>query len=246
LQDDVNVLVRIYATKNPDLPSRITLTTNNQNKITDRDLRANDPIQIQLQRAMREQYGYLYERKNKEFRSVSREEKRRVIPNYKAAQAYLAIVRRKPSQARGYLAKIWSEFYKEIFEQATVEDLITSFAIHDYLTDRAKTLKKDNSTPRDVANVAVYGTFHLARIVGFFLTSDQWGDGNRDQIIQHIEAMEENRSEYLGQLFEQSFEILYDIWRDEAGQEEGPLNPALFFKAGQVVNRIEERISTLQ
>lgn len=45
LDESVKVLLRVYSTDNPSLVEKITLTTNNQNKITDRDdLRANDPF----------------------------------------------------------------------------------------------------------------------------------------------------------------------------------------------------------
>ena len=70
LQDDVRVLVRVYATDTPDLVQRITLTTNSQNRITDRDLRANDRVQVDIQKVKREKYQYLYERKNKEYRAL--------------------------------------------------------------------------------------------------------------------------------------------------------------------------------
>jgi hypothetical protein len=44
LSQDVRVLTRIYETSDPTLVSRIVLTTNNQNQIKSRDLRANDPV----------------------------------------------------------------------------------------------------------------------------------------------------------------------------------------------------------
>lgn len=115
LQNDVRVLLRIYSTADQNLVEEITLTTNNQNRITDRDLKANDVVQRDIQRAMRDLYGYHYERKNKEFRALRGDEQRKIIPNDRAAQAYLAVVMRRPSVARGYLARIWSEHYDDIF-----------------------------------------------------------------------------------------------------------------------------------
>jgi hypothetical protein len=115
LREDVRVLLRVYATDNPGLADRITLTTNNQNRITDRDLRANDGVQVDIQTRMEDLYGYYYERKNKWYKGLRGSQKRRVVPNYKATQAYLAVVRFKPSIARGYLGKIWSDYYREIF-----------------------------------------------------------------------------------------------------------------------------------
>jgi len=66
LASDVRVLTRIYETTELDLVNRIVLTTNNQNKISGRDLRANDPIQMDMEEGFKI-YGYLYERKPRQF-----------------------------------------------------------------------------------------------------------------------------------------------------------------------------------
>ena len=76
LIDDVTVLLRIYATSNADLAKVVTLTTNNQNKITDRDLRANDSVQQLIQNDMQERFSFLYERKNKQYRNLSKVERK--------------------------------------------------------------------------------------------------------------------------------------------------------------------------
>lgn len=57
LRPDTRILLRIYSTDNPNLVERITLSTNNQNKITDRDLRANDPVQRDIEQIMYTKYG---------------------------------------------------------------------------------------------------------------------------------------------------------------------------------------------
>ena len=108
------MLLRVYSTDNPSLVEKITLTTNNQNKITDRDLRANDPVQRDIERIMSDKYGYFYERKNKQYKSLRGPNKKKVVPSPKAARAYLAVVRAKPANARGYLGAIWSDFYGDI------------------------------------------------------------------------------------------------------------------------------------
>jgi hypothetical protein len=83
LKSDTRVLLRVYATDNPTLVEKITLTTNNQNKITDRDLRANDPVQSDIQQLMRDKYGYFYERKNKQFRGLRGPDKKKIVHSQK-------------------------------------------------------------------------------------------------------------------------------------------------------------------
>ena len=77
LRPDVRVLLKIYSTDNPTLTERITQTTNNQNRITDRDLHANDEVQRNIQRIMQDMYQFFYERKNKQFRALHGLQRRR-------------------------------------------------------------------------------------------------------------------------------------------------------------------------
>ena len=242
LREDVHILLRIYATDSLSLTERITLTTNNQNRITDRDLRANDAVQRDIQRIMLERFGIHYERKNKEYRRLQGPKRKSVVPNYKIAQAYLAIVRNKPSVARGYLGKIWAEYYEEIFGKATVEDLLASYLIYKVCADQAKSLP-DPETPelRMENDVKVYGTFHLARIVGYLVTQDSWGTSNRDAISDMITSIQADDS-WLAAHYEQALGVLREIW--ETGLADNP-NPTLFFKANEVQKQISRAIGNL-
>jgi hypothetical protein len=182
LADDVSVLLRLYSTDNPNLIDKITLTTNNQNKITDRDLRANDSVQRDIEHIMNDSYGYLYERKNKQYKGISRSQRHLVIPSPKAAQSYLAIVRLKPSNARGYLGAIWSDFYKEIFENVSVVDLIVTYKIYQICYKESRSTSKISGLSPIQRDCRVYGLFHIARTVGYLLTNDNWGHKNQTSI----------------------------------------------------------------
>lgn len=189
LDPKVRVLLRVYATENQRLVEKITLTTNNQNKVTDRDLRANEPVQRDIERIMLEKYEHFYERKNKQHKNLRGASRKKVVPSPKAAQAYLAIVRAKPANARGYLGAIWSDFYEEIFENASVADLLVSFKILQYCRDRAKIAKRDPMiTPRERTS-RVYGVFHLARVMGARLLHDRWGHANIDAVEKILKSV---------------------------------------------------------
>jgi len=242
LKDDVRLLLRIYATDNLDLAERITLTTNNQNRITDRDLRANDSVQIDIQKIMKERFEYYYERKNKQFRSMRGSQKQRIVPNSKAAQAYLAIVRRKPSIARGYLGKIWSDHYKEIFGNATVGDLLASYLIYRYCYSQARSARKNSSLDRTQGEVAVYGLFHIARICGYLLLNDEWGGKHEETVGAFINQLEDDAS-VLAQAYDDASHILIEI--REQSMSEYP-TPTLYFKAGEVQKNIEQKIASMK
>lgn len=238
LRPDVRVLARIYATADSTLTERITLTTNNQNRITDRDLRANDDVQRDIQHRMELRYGLLYERKNREFRTVRGADRRRVIPSERAAQEYLAVVRKKPSVARGYLGRIWAEEYRSIFENATAEDLICAYFIYKYCAARAREARNHLSETDLSQEVAVYGVFHLATIIGYLLRDDQWGAAHRGGLENLIQPLQDD-SARLHNLYDQALGILVEIRK--ADYKKVP-NPALYFKANEVQVSITRKL----
>jgi AIPR protein len=60
LATDTRVMLRVYETADAQLVDKIVLTTNNQNKISSRDLRSNDKVQIDMQEAF-SKYNLYYE-----------------------------------------------------------------------------------------------------------------------------------------------------------------------------------------
>jgi hypothetical protein len=149
LRDDVQVLVKVFVTGDEAFVDRIVLTTNNQNAISSRGLKANDTAQIDYQRALNEIYGLRYERKPREFRGLSREELRKVISNEKMAQAYLAIVKKKPTIARTQKYRVWhQEWYSQLFPNVTVEKHLLAYLIYDYcLKQKRDALARWQSDP---------------------------------------------------------------------------------------------------
>jgi len=127
LAQDVRVLTRIYQTQDPALVDKIVLTTNNQNQISSRDLRANHPAQLDMERAF-SIYGYFYERKPRQFDAQAIDVKK-LFTNEYVAQAYLAIVLKIPSDGRARKYKVWGESHARIFSGAAVEPYIISAII---------------------------------------------------------------------------------------------------------------------
>ena len=188
LDPRVKLLLRVYATSNQGLVEKITLTTNNQNKVTDRDLRANDPVQRDIEKVMLEKYEHYYERKNKQYRSLRGPAKRNIVPSPKAAQAYLAIARHKPSNARGYLGAIWSDFYEEIFSSVSVPDLLLTYKLLQYCREQAKNAKRSTDLSPSEVSCRVYGVFHIARAMGWRLMQDKWGHTNLKTVEKALKA----------------------------------------------------------
>jgi hypothetical protein len=239
LKDHVNVLLRIYETKDPSLTSRITLTTNNQNKIVGRDLKANDAVQTDIQKIMFDRFGYFYERKGREFSELSPDKKTRIIPNDKAGQAYLAIVRKKPSIARGFAGRVWEQHYDDIFNHTTVEDLLLAYKIHVFCNRMSRAFMKTGEGDDIDREVATYGSYHIARVMGYLLTNDKWGNQQRDK-IKGIISSSENDPKHFVDFYIRAHRIIRAI--REKGYNEKKQTISYYFKAEPVQNAIEKAL----
>ena len=188
LAPDTRVLLRIYQTASPDLVDQIVLTTNNQNKISSRDLRANDPVQTDMERGFL-LYSYFYERKLRQYENQTKIDTQRILPNEVVAQAYLSIVLRKPSDGRGRKYKIWSELYQDIFAgRHVIEPYVLSILIFRATQKWLHASSFVNDADELRRKVANSGMFHVARIAAFFYRNgDKWNlplDELKDQIIE--------------------------------------------------------------
>ena len=168
LQNDVSLLVKIYETQDRTIVDKITLTTNNQNAVSSRDLRSNDTLQLTLMTLFKNR-NYYYERKPRDFKDkdLSREEKQKIISNEKVGQAYLSVVEKKPAIAMSQKSKIWSDFYEDIFS-SEVERLLAAYLLYQQCYQMNKQLQKKASTTGIESAIAKYGHFHVARLVGYY------------------------------------------------------------------------------
>ncbi|PQJ30076.1 AIPR family protein [Rubritalea profundi] len=185
LKADTRVLLRIYETQDPELIDKIVLTTNNQNRISNRDLKANDSVQVDMEAAFLT-YGFLYERKVNQFRSISLEGKR-VVANEVIGQCYLATVMKKPADARRRKYKVWSDYYNHIFSGNSIEPHLLSFLIY----EGAKSWINDNNISKSTNNLerklVNNGIFHITRIVAFLWRgTDSWTTNNLSENISAV------------------------------------------------------------
>jgi hypothetical protein len=205
LQDNTTVILKVFETSDLDLVDKVVLTTNNQNKITNRNLRANDRIQRDLERAF-SIHDYFYERKPRQFQD---EDSNKIIPNELAATAYLAIALKRPSDARSRKYKIWSDYYDSIFKSIHVEMFIVNHLIKQRVS---KYINKSNLTtsPDDTKRyIAKNGQFHIARMTSFmYRKTDDWV--NVDLLKSQLLEIESS-PHYLDQYVQKGFDAIIEI-----------------------------------
>jgi len=205
LQKDTRVLIRIYQTGDCDLVDQIVLTTNNQNKISGRNLRSNDIAQSDLEKGF-ELYNLKYERKPRQYDSIPGVNKHDVISNDIVATAYLGIALKRCSDARSRKYKVWSEFYDKIFSGGVVQPYVVSSLIYTMVRDCLKQDIYKNDTDESRRYLAKNASFHVSRIASFiWRKTDSWAD--LEQLDQQIEQIAKNQVDFYG-LTAEAFEIL--------------------------------------
>ena len=214
LASDVRVLTRIYQTTDPNLVSKIVLTTNNQNQISSRDLRANDPVQIDMEQAF-SIYSYSYERKPRQFEGEALDVER-VFTNEYVAQAYLAVVLKNPSDGRARKYKVWGELHCKVFAGDAVEPYIIAAMLSRRVSDWLRRNGYVTATDETERLIAKRGAFHIARIAAFLWRgNDNWRIDREDlkeQIVQLESATEEVQAH-----FPKALAMLADLIRSSEG-----------------------------
>lgn len=206
LQENTTVILKVFETSDLDLVDKVVLTTNNQNKITNRNLRANDKIQRDLERAF-SIHNYFYERKPRQFQDA---DTNKIIPNELAATAYLAIALKRPSDARSRKYKIWSDYYDSIFKSIHVEMFIVNHLIKQRVSkyiNNSNLVTDENEIKRYIAK---NGQFHISRMTSFiYRKTDSWNDVDllKSQLLE-IEATPDFLDSYTQQGFDALIEIL--------------------------------------
>lgn len=241
LQGGTHVLLRIYQTDDPsdkEIATKIVVTTNNQNKIGNRDLKANDSIQQDIEERFKS-YGYLYERKPNQYVANPRATSNLVATNSLVAQCYLAMVLKKPSDARSRQYKVWGEYYNSIFHNRLAEPYILVWLIYQAAKSWISQYKNDENILR--RKIAKTGIFHVARIATYLWRgNDVWEDQKGKQAIilnEQINVLKSDSNQVIP-YFEEGLLILENIINE---------NPDFFEDLGVALksSRLDEDINKL-
>jgi len=166
LRPDTRVLLKIFETTDPTLASRIVLTTNNQNRISTRDLKANDSVQQDMQRRF-ESYNLLYEHKINQYSTTTLTAGQRIVSNEDVGQAFLAIALKKPGDARRRKYKVWTDNYMEIFSGSSVEPHVICLLLYQAGNTWSRAAIRAPGISDLQRKLINNGLLHIARIAAF-------------------------------------------------------------------------------
>jgi hypothetical protein len=136
---DVYLLLRLYETDNEKLIDKITEGTNSQNPIFERDLRANNEIQLLVKNYFNEK-GYLYETHRNEY-SDKKIDKGKIASNERVFQAYISLFKEMPNEAKSSKSKIFEKYFDNIFLSSNTklpEQLLISYKLLSFIENQSK------------------------------------------------------------------------------------------------------------
>ena len=160
--DELSVLFRIFETDDPELISKIAVSTNTQNRILSRDLKVNDARQIKLENELAE-YGVKYVRRRGLISKHSAGSER-VLDALKAGQLIMAYKLHEPARAKRDSDSIFSEAYDRIFNAATAETIVDALDWFDLIEDKKQFIEDEiriRGMARTEDTFVTYGSFHI-------------------------------------------------------------------------------------
>ncbi|PRQ09250.1 AIPR family protein [Enhygromyxa salina] len=224
-----SVLLRLYQlpSHDSDLVQRITYATNSQNPVDLRDLRANDERQRRLELDI-EQLGYTYRRKRTDHSTRPTD-----ITSGAAAQAVLAVWRRRPHQAKFFSREHFGKLYDLTFSA----DLSGAQVIVAVLLYRVAENRRRRPRETD-PNYVRYASAFIAMQMGRRLLSKLGRPAKIDHraLAQAQSEIEANGDAY----FEAALGDIECALKDLYGDREISLQQlAATFRRGDLINRLE-------
>jgi hypothetical protein len=221
--EGVELLCRLYETKNKELSSRIAECTNSQNPVKSRDIRSIDMTQVKLEKEFKK-LGLFYERKKNQF---SAENKANRIDAEKCGQVMLAFYEGMPQEAKNKKALIFGEKFDDLFsEDTTAHKLLLPFRLFE-------TIEAARSIGANRRAIWIrYATYHI--LYAMRLLADD----------KKIELGFENL-EKIQKLYPKARKIVHSARKNEraaAARERREYADVLFFKSKSAKTHIDSLI----
>ncbi|UWP89942.1 AIPR family protein [Aliiroseovarius crassostreae] len=210
--EHLSVLFRVFETDDPDLISSIAISTNNQNRIGPRDLRANDVHQIRLEEKLAA-LGVRYRRK----RSFTAEPSSDMptIDALKAGQILLAYVHHDPARAKRDSDSIFTDFYQKIFAEVDPSILVKGLDWFNLIEERRQYIEDEvriRGSLRAENTFVTYGVFHILMMCSV-INPNAEGDDRHTVIDEAITAISKK-------LEEEGYPAYYTYFRDTSRARE--------------------------
>lgn len=190
----LSILFRLFKTDDPEIIEQIALSTNSQNRIQSRDLRANDKYQLELEEKL-VAHGIDYIRK-RGGRIHEKDDVGLQLDALKAGQLLLSYVHLDPAGAKRQSDHIFGEWYHKIFSSVDVDKLVRSYHLYLQIEEQQKFISDEiriRGITRTDNTFVTYGGYHILALCGV-LEGHEFKD-DAELIQQAIDIISETLSE---------------------------------------------------
>lgn len=159
--DKLSIIFRLFETEDQETIEKIAISTNSQNRIDNRDLRANDSYQMNLEIEL-EKHGIHYKRKRGGF--DSRQDAYPQLDALKAGQLLLSFVHLDPAVAKKQSDYIFDKWYNRVFGNVDVLKLVRAFSLYSKIEERQEFISDEiriRGSSRTENTFITYGGFHI-------------------------------------------------------------------------------------
>lgn len=227
---DMDILCRIYETKNEKLSTEIAEYTNSQNPVSSRDIRSNDYLQRKLEKDLLTQ-GYFYERKKNQYQN---EEKPKRIDAEKAGQALWSFFHLKPGEAKNLKRKVFGEEYENIFhDELNSEDIILSYEILSYIDEQKKLAKKEIANGEKAKDYILHANYYIMYTIAELANS------------REIELIPSNKFKFIDMYSEANNIVAKAAKNKEQSSSNSRYTHRVFFNGNEPKRYIDKEISQL-
>jgi hypothetical protein len=157
----IEILCRIYETKNSTLSTSIAEYTNSQNPVKSRDVRSIDFIQQKLEQEFLVK-GLYYERKKSQYADKAKHLR---LDAEKVGQVLMAFYNEMPKEAKNRKKFIFGEKYDEIFsDEITADKVLLPFQLFDRIELEKAKIKK-NIAEEQQDSFILYSSYYILYVM---------------------------------------------------------------------------------
>jgi AIPR protein len=164
--ENIEVLCRIYETRDSDLSTKIAEYTNSQNPVKRRDIRSIDFFQQKLEQEFLNK-GYYYERKKNQYSDRPKSQR---MDSEKAGQVMMAFYNKMPSEAKNKKSLIFGEKYDEIFNDNINSDkVLLAYTLFDKIENEKSKVRMEilsDTQSFEEKSYILHASYYVLYIIG--------------------------------------------------------------------------------
>jgi len=231
--EEIEILCRVYETRNKTLSTNIAEYTNSQNPVKTRDIRSIDYVQQRLEKEFLA-IGYFYERKRNQYPNKPKDKR---LDAEKVGQVLMAFFNKMPSEARGQKALIFAEKYEDVFNDSVTSDrILLSYNLFNRIEKEKNRIKAEmlgkTDSFTDKGYSMLYASYYILYVLGELASK------------QGI-SLEYRNIESIWSLYDLAIELVNRIVRKEQKRLESAKEPfeyAPFFKTNRPKKYFEDML----